>query len=313
MLRTGQELSQMSDEELNKSIRHVSVYARVAPEQKIRIVKALQAAGEIVAMTGDGVNDAPALKRADVGVSMGKGGTDVAREASHIILLDDNFATIVAAVREGRRIYDNIRKFVRFALSGNSGEVWTLFLAPFVGLPTPLLPIHILWVNLVTDGLPGLALSMEPEEKNIMQRPPRHPQESVFSQGLWQHSVWVGLLTAGLTLGTMAWAYFSHHAHWQSMAFTVLTMTQMGHVLAIRSDWESIFRQGLFSNWPLFAAVLFTLVLQLCTLYIPALNTLFKTQPLTLTELMICFVASAGVFVAVEIEKFVKRRRLNVK
>jgi Ca2+-transporting ATPase len=154
---------------------------------------------------------------------------------------------------------------------------------------------------------------MEPQEKNIMRRPPRHPQESVFSNGLWQHSVWVGLLTAALTLGTMAWAYFTQHAHWQSMAFTVLTMTQMGHVLAIRSDWESIFRQGFLSNWPLFVAVLFTLVLQLCTLYIPALNTIFKTQPLTFSELFICFVASAGVFVAVELEKFIKRRRLNVK
>lgn len=306
---TGQQLLELSDHDLQQKVRDISVYARVAPEQKIRIVKALQSTGEIVAMTGDGVNDAPALRRADVGVSMGKGGTDVAREASHVILLDDNFATIVSAVREGRRIYDNIRKFVRFALSGNSGEIWTLFLAPFLRLPTPLLPIHILWVNLVTDGLPGLALAMEPAEKNIMLRPPRNPKEGIFAQGLWQHSVWVGILTAAATLSTLAWAYHTGHAHWQSMAFTVLTMVQMGHVLAIRSETESLFKLGLFTNLPVLGAVLLTLILQMGTLYIPSLNHIFKTEPLSSFELLICAIASASVFIAVEIEKWILRRR----
>lgn len=304
---TGQELLKLTDGDLQKQIHEIKVFARVAPEQKIRIVKALQAAGEIVSMTGDGVNDAPALRRADVGVSMGKGGTDVAREASHVILLDDNFATIVSAVREGRRIYDNIRKFIRFALSGNSGEIGTLFLAPFLGLPTPLLPIHILWVNLVTDGLPGLALAVEPAEKDIMKRPPRAPTESVFANGLWQHTLWVGLLTTGLTLGTMAWAFYSGHSHWQSMAFTVLTFTQMAHIMAIRSEKESLFRIGLLGNLPLFGAVSLTLVLQLATLYVPAFNQVFKTQPLSVFELTICAVVSSFVFFAVEIEKWIRR------
>ncbi len=310
-LVTGQQLLEMDDATLQRRVRDISVYARAAPEQKIRIVKALQASGEIVAMTGDGVNDAPALRYSDVGVSMGKGGTDVAREASHMVLLDDNFATIVDAVREGRRIYDNIRKFIRFALSGNSGEIWTLFLAPFVGLPTPLLPIHILWVNLVTDGLPGLALAMEPAEKRIMTRPPRRPQESVFAQGLWQHTVWVGLLTAAATLGTMAWAYHTGHSHWRSMAFTVLTVVQMGHVMAIRSETESLFTLGLRSNMPLLAAVALTLVLQMCTLYVPFMNRVFKTEPLSWDELLVCLVVSSSVFIAVELEKWVKRRGLR--
>jgi Ca2+-transporting ATPase len=305
---TGQELDRLTVGEFERCVEDVRVYARVAPEQKIKIVKALQHKGEFVAMTGDGVNDAPALQRADIGVAMGVAGTDVAREAADMILLDDNFATIVAAVREGRRIFDNIRKFVKYSVTCNSAEIWTLFLAPFLGLPIPLLPIHILWINLVTDGLPGLALAVEPEEHGLMQRPPRPPQESLFAHGLWQHMIWVGLLMAGTALLTQAWAYHTGFAHWQTMVFTVLALSQLGHVLAIRSERQSLFQQGLGSNPPLFWTVLATTLLQLATVYVPLLNPVFKTEPLSCGELAFSLLASAVVFVAVEIEKAMVRR-----
>ncbi len=239
---------------------------------------------------------------------MGKIGTDVAREASDMVLLDDNFATIVAAVRAGRRIYDNIRRFIKYALTTNSGEIWTIFLAPFLGLPIPLLPIHILWINLVTDGLPGLALTAEPEERGIMKQPPRPPQESIFAHGMWQHILWVGLLMGGIALATQAWAYHTGSAHWQSMVFTVLTLSQLAHVLAIRSERESLFSIGLLSNRLLLGAVVLTAILQITILYVPVLNGIFKTQPLEAAELALCVALSALIFVAVEIEKWMVRR-----
>ena len=305
---SGPELARLDGDAFAAEVESIRVYARVAPEQKIRIVEALQRRGELVAMTGDGVNDAPALRQADIGVAMGKGGTDVAREAAHMVLLDDDFATIVHAVREGRRIYDNIRKFIKYTLTSNSGEIWAIFLAPLVGLPIPLLPIHILWVNLVTDGLPGLALTLEPGERDVMRRRPRPPGESIFAHGLWQHAVWVGLLMGGTTLAMQAWALRVGSAHWQTMTFTVLTLSQMGHVLAVRSDRESLFAQGLWSNRWLLAAVLGTFLLQAATIYVPALWPIFKTQPLSGGELLVCLAASSVVFVAVEVEKSLVRR-----
>lgn len=307
---TGAELANLDQRTFEAEVELVRVYARVDPAQKIKIVRALQDKGEIVAMTGDGVNDAPALKAADIGIAMGKGGTDVAREASRMVLLDDNFATIVNAVRYGRRLYDNIRKFVRYAVTTNSAEVLTIALAPFLGLPIPLLPTHILWINLVTDGLPALALTAEPAERGVMQRPPRPPQESLFSHGMWQHMIWVGLLMASLTLSAQAWAYHTGSSHWQTMTFTVITISQLGHVMAIRSEKESLFSMGLFSNKPLILAVIVTFILQMATVYVPAFNPIFKTEPLSMGELAICLALSSVIFIAVEIEKWLVRRGL---
>lgn len=304
---TGSELAAYEFEAFKSEVHDTKVYARVSPEQKLNIVRALQENRQFVAMTGDGVNDAPSLKKADIGVAMGITGTDVSKEASDVILLDDNFATIVNAVRSGRRIYDNIRKFIKYAMTGNAGEIWSIFLAPFLGLPIPLLPLHILWINLVTDGLPGLALAAEPEEKGIMKRPPRPTNESIFAQGLGAHILWVGLLMGLVTIGTQY--YFIDNAKWQTMVFTVLCFSQMGHVFAIRSDTRSLFQQGPFSNLPLLGAVLVTFVLQMAIIYIPVFQPIFRTQPLTLTELGITLGLSLVVFFAVELEKVVKRSR----
>ena len=305
---TGSQLAALSVEELAERVRHVRVYARVSPEQKLKIVSALQACGEVVAMTGDGVNDAPALRRADIGIAMGITGTDVAREAGSMVLLDDNFATVVRAVREGRRIYDNLRRFIRYVLTTNSGEIWTIFLAPFIGLPVPLLPIQILWINLVTDGLPGLALAAEPAEREVMHRPPRAPQESLFAQGLGAHALLVGLLMAALALGIQAWYFGQGAEQWQTMVFTTLCFMQLGHVLAIRSEWTSLFSQGLTSNRQLLAAVLLTVLLQLAVIYLPAGNEWFGTVPLQLFDLGVCVSAAVVIFAVVEAEKAIRRR-----
>ncbi len=306
-LLTGRDLARLDAAGLAAKAEDIRVYARVNPEQKIAIVQALQSRGEFVAMTGDGVNDAPALKSADIGVAMGKVGTDVAREASDMVLLDDNFASIVAAVGEGRRIYDNIRKFVKFVLAGNLGEILTLLVAPFFGMPIPLLPIQILWVNLVTDGLPGLALAVEPEEKGHMRRPPQPPGESLFAGGLAAHIVWVGTLIGALSIFTQYGAIAAGSAHWQTMVFTVLTFAQLFHVMAVRSG-ESLFTAGIASNLPLLGAVLIGAALQLMVVYVPALNDIMKSQPLTAGELALCVLLPAVVFVAVEIEKWLTRR-----
>jgi len=306
---TGRELAQLTEVELSRRVDSVRVYARVAPAQKLKIVGALQARGNLVAMTGDGINDAPALKQAEIGVAMGVAGTDVAKQASSLILLDDNFATIVRAVREGRKIYDNLRRFIRYAVTTNSSEILVMLVAPLLGLPMPLLPLQILWVNLVTDGLPGLALAAEPEERNVMHRRPRPPNESVFAHGLGLHVVWVGALMAALAIGTQLVAINSNNAAWQTMVVSVMTFSQLAHVLAIRSENESLVKQGLLSNKPLLAAVLFTVVLQLAIIYFHAMNSLFGTRPLRAVELASALLIGSVILFAVEIEKWIRRIR----
>ncbi|MFN5640801.1 MAG: cation-translocating P-type ATPase [Sphingobacteriales bacterium] len=307
---TGIELRNMPDQEFREKVERITVYARVSPEQKLQIVRALQAKGHFLAMTGDGVNDAPSLKASDIGVAMGITGTDVSKEASDMILLDDNFATIVNAVREGRRIYDNIRKFVKYIMTCNSAEIWTIFLAPLLGLPMPLLPIHILWINLVTDGLPGLALAKEKAESDLMMRPPRPSGERLFAGGIGFHILWVGMFMAAITLGIQAWALHVNIEHWQTMVFTVLSFAQLAHILAIRSDRQFLFQQGLFTNWLLIVAVCITVMLQLTVIYLPLANQVFRTQPLSVEELMVCLVGAAILFHAVELEKWLRRTKV---
>ena len=309
---TGRELDRLSVEELERDAERVSVYARVSPEHKLKIVRALQQRGHVVAMTGDGVNDAPALKKSDIGVAMGVTGTDVAKEAADIVLLDDNFTTIVAAVEEGRIIYDNIRKFIKYLATTNSAEIALMLIAPLLGMPLPLLPLQILWVNLVTDGLPALALGVEPAERDTMRRPPFHPGESIFAGGMGAHIVWVGLLMAAVALGTGYWYWRGADEHWQTMVFTVITLSQLGHVLAIRSWRDSLFRIGVTSNKPLLAAVALMVVLQLAIIYLPTLQRFFRTVPLPPRDLAVCLLASSLVFWAVEAEKWSKRRKTNV-
>ncbi len=306
---TGQDLSKMGLDGLEEVVGHVSVFARVAPEHKLRIVEALQKQGQIVAMTGDGVNDAPALRRSDIGVAMGITGTDVSKEASDMIILDDNFATIVNAVKEGRNIYDNVRKFIKYTMTSNAGEIYVMLFAPFLGMPLPLTALQILWINLVTDGLPGLALAVEQPERNIMKRPPFPPDESIFARGMGTHIIWVGLLMGLLSLGVGYWGWSMALPAWQTILFTTLTISQMAHASVIRSSRDSILTIGLFSNLFMVAAVSLTFVLQMLVVYWPPFQNIFGTQALRPWELGLALGMSLVVFVAVEIEKWFRRRR----
>ena len=309
---TGQELDTMTSDELEALVNDVPVYARVSPEHKLKIVQALQNKGQIVAMTGDGVNDAPALKRADIGVAMGITGTDVTKEAADMVLLDDNFATIVAAVEEGRRIYDNIRKFIKYILASNAAEIFVMLLAPFIGMPLPLTPLQILWINLVTDGVPGLALTQEPAEHDIMRRPPYPPNENIFGRGLGRDILWIGLLI-GLVSLAVGYYYWSMNpaespAVWQTIIFNTLTLAQLGNALSSRSNRETIFQAGLFANMTMLWALVATFLLQMAVIYLPFFNRAFSTAPLSPGDLAISLVLSAIIFLIIELVKWIRQR-----
>ncbi len=316
---TGQMLERLSQPELEQEVEHISIYARVSPEHKLRIVRALQKRNKFVAMTGDGVNDAPALKQADIGIAMGITGTDVSKEASDMVLLDDNFATIVAATEEGRVVYNNIRHFIKYILGSNIGEVITIAAAPLLGLPgVPLTPLQILWMNLVTDGLPALALAVEPADPNIMRRPPFSPKESIFARGLGFYIVRIGIVFAIISISLMMWSFHEanqsgHPDSWKTMVFTTLCIAQMGHAIASRSSNQLAIQMNPFSNLYLWGAVIVTTVLQLMLVYVAPLRNFFDTEVLTGEQLVICLLFSTLLFVWVELEKIFIRLFRKIK
>jgi P-type Ca2+ transporter type 2C len=302
ILLPGDDVIDCTDPAADLADPRARVFARATPEQKLAIISARQGIGDVVAMTGDGVNDGPALRRADIGVAMGKRGTEVARQAADLVLADDNLRTVVAAAEEGRRVYGNIRRFLLYALSGGSAEIAVMLAGPALGLALPLLPAQILWVNLLTHGLPGVALGGEPADPGIMNRPPRPPAESVLGAGLWQRILRVGLVVAAVTLGIALWGHATGRP-WQSMAFFALGTTQLAVALGSRA------RPGTLANPLLPAAVATALGLQFAGLYLPFLQELLHTQPLTGLDLAVVFLASTLGYAAVRLDRVLFRRK----
>ena len=310
---TGSELDEIDDERLREIVEKIRVYARVSPEHKLRIVRAWESRGHIVAMTGDGVNDAPALKEADIGIAMGITGTDVSKEASDMILTDDNFASIVAAIEEGRAIFDNIRRFIHFLLSCNIGELLAMFLASLLGLPLPLLPIQILWVNLATDSLPALALGVEPAEPGGMERPPRPPSEGVITRRIASIMLMQGTVIGILTLGAFVIEYFVMGGSVERarvIAFSTTIFAQNVHAFNVRSNRHSVFKLGLFSNPWLLVAFGVVIISELAVIYVPFLQPIFKTMPLGAQDWALVATLGLMPLVIVEIIKLASRNRL---
>ena len=304
---TGSELEKMPQEELEKVVMKTTIFARVSPRHKMRIVHALQKNNQVVAMTGDGVNDAPALKESDIGVAMGITGTDVSKEAADMILTDDNFSSIVSAVQEGRKIYQNIQKFIRYLLSCNLGEILTIFVAILIGLPRPLLPIQILWVNLVTDGFPALALGLDPAEKDVMIQPPRNPKEGIFSGKMGFNIFSQGIFIGIITLIAFYYGYSRYSlVVGESMAFGTLSFTQLWQSLNSRSDKFSIFRLGVFSNRYLVLAILGSGILQLMVMLVPFLQSVFQVTALTFSQWLVVILISLTASPYVELLKKLK-------
>ncbi|MGB9679059.1 MAG: calcium-translocating P-type ATPase, SERCA-type [Thermoanaerobacteraceae bacterium] len=303
---TGEDLDKISDEELKERIKRISVFARVSPEHKLRIVKAWQKNGAVVAMTGDGVNDAPALKQADIGVAMGITGTDVAKEAADMVLTDDNFATIVTAIKEGRTIFANIKKSIHYLLSCNLGEIFVLFIATILGMPMPLKPVHILWVNLITDSLPALALGFEPPENDIMEKKPRQKGESIFAGGLAYRIPLEGMLIGLTTLIAFIIGLKQNIETARTMAFAVLTLSQLAQAINVRSD-KSIFRVGLFTNKYMIFAVIVAILLQVILIVTP-LNIIFGLKNINFYDWDIIIAMSVTPLLVMEVVKFFKKK-----
>jgi Ca2+-transporting ATPase len=312
---TGRELEQLSDHQLELVVASTNVFARVLPEQKLDLVRALQRRHQVVAMTGDGVNDAPALRQSDIGVAMGITGTDVSRGAADMVLLDDNFATIVSAVQEGRLVYENVRRFIRYILGSNVGELITIAAAPLLGLPVPLSPMQILWMNLVTDGLPALALAVEQSDDNLMLRKPAGRNETIFARGLGRYILEVGFVFAAIAILLMALVVRHPLSdgnlnldpnRWKTIVFTTLCIAQMGHALSARSE-RPLLQVPLFSNPWLIMSVVVTSLLQLALIYVPVLQRFFGTYPISLAELGLCLAFSLLLLLYLELRKLFKR------
>jgi Ca2+-transporting ATPase len=303
---TGVELDRLTPEQFDAAVGQVSIYARVAPEHKLRIVDAIQRSGGVAAMTGDGVNDAPALKKADVGVAMGKVGTDVAREASDMVLLDDNFATIVAAVEEGRTIYDNIRKFVVFSVAGNTGKILAVLILPFLGMGMPLTPLQLLWLNLLTDGLLGLGMGLERPEPDLMKRPPSVPGSQIFDRRTVRYVLLVGSLIGGSCM-LVTWLTWQSGGPWQTVLFASLALAQIAQAMALRSFRSSFLQMGLFSNPSLLAMAACVLLLQGLAIWLPQVQGFFRTTALTWEQLGLVLVPAVAVFLLLEGEKWAGR------